>query len=182
MDKLLIHGGKKLKGTVKTSGSKNAALPCMAATLLAEGNYTLTNIPDVADIRTMGKLLRHIGLEVSTDLHTYTFTHSRALLPEAPYDIVKTMRASSLVLGPMLAKCKKASVSLPGGCAIGARPLDLNLKALEAMGANITLEGGYIHAEAKRLHGTTIHFDNVTVTGTENIMMAATLARSEERR
>ena len=176
MDKLIIHGGRKLKGTVQVSGAKNAALPCMAATILASGIHTLHNIPQVADIRTMGKLLHHIGMEVSSDSNTQTLKHSNTSALEAPYDIVKTMRASSLVLGPMLARFGRARVSLPGGCAIGARPLNLHLKALEAMGAKITLEEGYINAEAKRLRGAMVYFDSVTVTGTENMIMAATLA------
>src|SRR3989338_9084281 len=124
----------------------------------------------------MGKLLHHIGMEVSSDSNTQTLKHSNTSALEAPYDIVKTMRASSLVLGPMLARLGRARVSLPGGCAIGARPLNLHLKALEAMGAKITLEEGYINAEAKRLRGAMVYFDSVTVTGTENMIMAATLA------
>jgi UDP-N-acetylglucosamine 1-carboxyvinyltransferase len=203
MDKLIIHGGSRLKGSVRVSGAKNAALPNMAATLLASGKHELDNIPQVADVRTMQKLLAHTGavctfnsearskkqetgnigqyhhascfmLHASDSLEIDT---SHANHPEAPYDIVKTMRASSLVLGPMLAKFGKAHVSLPGGCAIGARPLNLHLKALELMGAKIKLNEGYINAESKRLHGAIINFDNVTVTGTENIMMAATLAK-----
>ncbi len=175
MDKLIIQGGAKLKGSVKISGAKNAALPCMAAAILAEGKHTLHRLPHVADIKTMAKLLDYIGISVSLD-HASTLNHSKEYKAEAPYDIVKTMRASSLVLGPMLARFGSARVSLPGGCAIGARPLNLHLKALEAMGAKINLEEGYINAEAKRLKGAMIHFDNTTVTGTENIMMAATLA------
>lgn len=178
MDKLIIHGGKKLKGSVKISGAKNAALPCMAATLLADGEHKLHDLPNIADIRTMAKLLSYVGIEISSsDSNTSTLKHSNTLRPEAPYDIVKTMRASSLILGPMLAKFGRARVSLPGGCSIGARPMNLHLKALEAMGAKITIEEGYINAETKRLHGAVITFDNVTVTGTENIMMAAALAK-----
>ncbi len=175
MDKLIVTGGRKLKGTVRVSGAKNAALPCMAATILANGTHRLHNLPQVADVRTMGRLLNHIG--ISTE-NTGSFANAQDDKNlNAPYDIVKTMRASSLILGPMLAKFGRASVSMPGGCAIGARPLNLHLRALEAMGAKITLEEGYVNAEAKRLHGATINFDNVTVTGTENIMMAATLAK-----
>ncbi len=183
MDKLIITGGRKLKGTVCISGAKNAALPCMAATILANGTHRLHNLPQVADVRTMSKLLGHIGAEIFPPLAKggeggfLQITTPPSCNPSAPYDIVKTMRASSLILGPMLAKFGRASVSMPGGCAIGARPLNLHLKALEAMGAKITLEEGYVNAEAKRLHGATINFDNVTVTGTENIMMAATLAK-----
>lgn len=205
MDKLIIHGGKRLKGSVKIGGAKNAALPCLAATILAEGRHTLHNIPQVADVRTMVKLLQHIGVvaeftlpnnvvptlrsgisnppdlkvgttEKTTEENVACFATTNLKNPEAPYDIVKTMRASSLVLGPMLARFGRARVSLPGGCAIGARPLNLHLKALESMGAKITIDGGYIESHASRLHGANIHFDNVTVTGTENIMMAAVLA------
>lgn len=177
MDKLIIHGGKKLRGSVRISGAKNAALPCLAATILADGTHTLENIPQVDDILTMSKLLRHIGIEISADRNTCVLKHSGDCNPIAPYEIVKTMRASSLVLGPMLARFGSARVSLPGGCAIGARPLNLHLKALEAMGADISIEDGYIQGRAKKLRGVAICFDNVTVTGTENIMMAATLAR-----
>jgi UDP-N-acetylglucosamine 1-carboxyvinyltransferase len=177
MDKLIIHGGRRLKGSVCVSGAKNAALPCMAAAILADGEHVLRNMPHVADIRTMAKLLSHVGVEASFNDGSFTLYNRGDLRPEAPYDIVRTMRASSLVLGPMLARCGEAKVSLPGGCAIGARPLNLHLKALEAMGAKISIEEGYIIAHAKRLTGATIRFDGVTVTGTENIMMAATLAK-----
>ncbi|MBI2342517.1 MAG: UDP-N-acetylglucosamine 1-carboxyvinyltransferase [Deltaproteobacteria bacterium] len=177
MDKLIIKGGKKLKGVVQISGAKNSALPNMAASILASGTHELANIPQVADVRTMRKLLAHTGAVCTAGSGTISIDTSHANKPEAPYDIVKTMRASSLVLGPMLARFGRAHVSLPGGCAIGARPLNLHLKALESMGAKINLDEGYINAESKRLHGATINFDGVTVTGTENIMMAATLAK-----
>jgi len=177
MDKLIIHGGRKLKGSVRISGAKNAALPCMAATVLASGQHKLHNLPQVADIKTMERLLSHIGIEISQDSNSFTLTHSRTSAYDAPYDIVKTMRASSLILGPLLARHGRSRVSLPGGCSIGARPMNLHLKALSAMGAEISIEEGYINAKAKRLGGATIPFDNVTVTGTENIMMAAVLAK-----
>ncbi|MBI2092399.1 MAG: UDP-N-acetylglucosamine 1-carboxyvinyltransferase, partial [Deltaproteobacteria bacterium] len=177
MDKLIIKGGKKLKGVVQISGAKNSALPNMAASILASGTHELANIPQVADVRTMRKLLAHTGAVCTAGSGTISIDTSHANKPEAPYDIVKTMRASSLVLGPMLARFGRAHVSLPGGCAIGARPLNLHLKALESMGAKIKLDEGYINAESKRLHGATINFDGVTVTGTENIMMAAALAK-----
>lgn len=176
MDKLIINGGRKLKGTARVSGAKNAALPCMAAAILAGGEHRLDNIPQVADTRTMARLLNHIGITTERRGTTYALKHLNTYAPVAPYDIVKTMRASSLVLGPMLAMFGEARVSLPGGCTIGARPMNLHLKALEAMGAEVSIEEGYINARAKRLRGAVIHFDNVTVTGTENIMMAATLA------
>ena len=176
MDKLIIKGGKHLKGTVRISGAKNASLPCMAASILAEGTHTLKNVPHVADIRTMAKLLCHIGIEATEQNGVYTLHHAGKYCSEAPYDIVKTMRASSLVLGPMIARFGHAKVSLPGGCAIGARPLNLHIKALEAMGVEFKLDEGYITGHTKKLRGANIHFDNVTVTGTENIIMAAVLA------
>ena len=175
MDKLRVEGGTPLKGEVRISGAKNCALPLMAATLLASGKHCFNNVPRLRDITTMRSLLVHMGavcehdseLEVDTsDIHTLT----------APYELVKTMRASALVLGPMLARYRRARVSLPGGCAIGARPINLHLKALEQMGVEIVLEHGYVVGEAKRLRGADIRFDQVTVTGTENIMMAACLA------
>jgi UDP-N-acetylglucosamine 1-carboxyvinyltransferase len=176
MDELIIEGGRRLKGTVTVSGAKNAALPLMAATILAPGKHILSNVPEVADLRTMKKLLSFIGAEVTGE-HPIHIDSTGMTEYEAPYDIVKTMRASSLVLGPLLARFGRARVSMPGGCAIGARPLNLHLKALEQMGADITLAEGYIEAKAKRLKGATISFDHVTVTGTENIMMAATAAK-----
>jgi len=176
MDKLIIKGGRHLKGSVEISGAKNAALPCMAASILAEGTHVLKNVPHVADIKTMAKLLCHIGIEASEIDGVYTLHHAGKYCSEAPYDIVKTMRASSLVLGPMIARFGHAKVSLPGGCAIGARPLNLHVKALEAMGVDFKLDEGYITGRTKKLRGANIHFDNVTVTGTENIIMAAVLA------
>ncbi len=176
MDKIVIQGGEKIRGKVKVSGSKNAALPIMTACILASGWSDIRNLPELRDIRTMGKLLEGLGIEVKfgkkrVKIHTNGFSNFIA-----PYDLVRTMRASVLVLGPLVARLGKARVSLPGGCAIGARPIDLHLKALEAMGAKIKIEKGYVEAEAKRLKGAKIKFESVTVTGTENILMAATLA------
>jgi len=151
MDKLIITGGKKLKGVVNVSGAKNAALPCMAAVLLAEGEHRLANVPQVADIGTMARLLGHIGILVNRESGSEVLKNPGEYLPEAPYEIVKTMRASSLVLGPMLARMGRAKVSLPGGCAIGARPMDLHLKALESMGVEFELKEGYIFGRVKRL-------------------------------
>lgn len=178
MDKLVIEGRAPLSGEVGVSGAKNAILPLMAASILADGPLTLDNVPDLKDLSTMARLLRHMG-------GTAEMAGGRALLdlsalsaPEAPYELVKTMRASALVLGPLLARHGRARVSLPGGCAIGARPIDLHLSALERMGATIDLDGGYVTARAPKggLRGAGIRFGTVTVTGTENIMMAAALA------
>jgi UDP-N-acetylglucosamine 1-carboxyvinyltransferase len=179
MDKILIEGGVPLRGEVRASGAKNAALPIVAAALLAEGEHVVTNLPDLADVRTLGKLLRHMGCEAErTDPHRAYVRVPRALKPEAPYELVKTMRASVLALGPLVARWGEARVSLPGGCAIGARPIDPHLKALTALGAEIQLEHGYVNARAAhgRLRGATFTFDVQTVTGTENVMMAASLA------
>ncbi len=180
MDKILIHGGRPLKGKVSLSGAKNAALPIMAATLLTEGISTLTNLPALRDIQTHKKLLSWLGVsleEVSpAELRLNT---SRVKGWEAPYDLVKTMRASILVLGPLLARLGKARVSLPGGCAIGARPINLHLKGLEQMGARLELKHGYVEAKARQLKGAEIVFDLPTVTGTENLMMAAALAKGK---
>lgn len=176
MDKLIIHGGKRLKGEVRISGAKNAALPLMAATLLTEGNNTFSNIPYLKDITTIIELMRKLGVEVN-GRDVVEINASNLNSYEAPYDLVKTMRASILVLGPLVARLGKARVSLPGGCAIGPRPIDLHLKSLENMGVKITLDSGYIIAECKKLLGSRIYFDVSTVTGTENIMMAATLAK-----
>ena len=178
MDKIVIAGGRPLKGKIRISGSKNAALPIMAATLLTEGRSELSNLPKLADIRTMAALLENLGLKVAR-WNGKAKVHSNGYRGhEAPYDLVKTMRASVLVLGPLVARKGKARVSLPGGCAIGARPIDMHLKGLEAMGAKIKVEHGYVEAAAKKgLKGARIHFDTVTVTGTENLMMAATLAK-----
>lgn len=176
MDKIIIQGGKPLNGIVKISGAKNSALPIMAAGLLAEGTSVLKNIPDLLDIRTLIKLLEGFGAKVQFNQDQITLNAHHITNTEAPYELVKTMRASVVVLGPLLARMGKARVSLPGGCAIGARPIDRHLKAFEAMGAEIKVEAGYVEATAKKLHGATIIFDDITVTGTENVMMAAVLA------
>ncbi len=176
MDKIVIKGGEKLKGRVKISGSKNAALPIMAATILSSGWNEIRNLPDLRDIQTMSRLLENLGLKSQISRHRVKIHTNGFKNHIASYDLVKTMRASVLVLGPLLARLGKARVSLPGGCAIGARPIDLHLKALEAMGAQIKIEGGYVEASCDRLKGVPIEFGTVTVTGTENIMMAATLA------
>jgi UDP-N-acetylglucosamine 1-carboxyvinyltransferase len=182
MDRFKIHGGKKLKGTVQISGAKNAALPAMAATLLTSDPVTLQNIPRVRDIITMAKLLAHMRCQVSSpDLPPSAFTirAENVSMQEAPYELVKTMRASVLTLGPLVARFGHAKVSLPGGCAIGARPVDLHIQALEALGAETKVEHGYVEARAKRLRGTTFRFPKITVTGTENILTAAVLADGE---
>lgn len=177
MESLKIKGGRPLKGDVEISGAKNAALPVMAAALLTGGAHSLKRIPNLRDIATMGKLLSYMGAEYHYDQGTVTLETTRIKKHEAPYDLVKTMRAAVLVLGPLVARFGNASVSLPGGCAIGARPINLHLMGLEKMGARITLESGYVHARASRLKGATICFDMPTVTGTENLMMAACLAK-----
>jgi len=179
MDKIVIQGGRPLRGKVKISGSKNSALPLMAASLLTKERVVLTNVPNLMDIRTMIKLLNHLGVGSTNLLKRLSFSAKEIRKQEAPYELVRKMRASILVLGPLLARTGKARVSLPGGCAIGARPINLHLKALEAMGAKIKLDAGYVEASCKRLKGATIVFDDVTVTGTENIMMAAALAKGE---
>ncbi len=186
MDKLIIKGGAQLKGEVKISGAKNAALPIIAATLLATDNVTLTNVPKLKDISTMIALLKGLGAQVVVNDNTSTVqVLARTAEPNdklvAPYELVKTMRASIVVLGPLLARFGKADVSLPGGCAIGSRPVDLHLKALKSMGADIEIVNGYIRARCKRgkLVGKTLVFDTVTVTGTENIIMAAVLAEGK---
>lgn len=176
MDKILIEGGHRLEGRVAVSGAKNAALPLMCAGLLAEGPVTLHNVPDLMDVRTAAKLLRNMGVSVAFDADTVIIDAARLENPEAPYELVKTMRASILVLGPLVARYGRARVSLPGGCAIGERPINLHLKGLEALGATIRLVGGYVEAEARRLKGERIYLDIATVTGTENLMMAAVLA------
>lgn len=175
MDKIVIEGGKPLYGDVRISGAKNAALPVMASALLTEGTNTFHNIPDLVDIKTIKKLLMNMGLQIDGD-ETCRINADKITNCDAPYDLVKTMRASILVLGPLVARMGVARVSLPGGCAIGARPVNLHLKALEDMGAHVELNSGYIEARAKKLKGADIYFDLQTVTGTENIMMAATLA------
>lgn len=176
MDKLVIEGGVPLRGEISISGAKNAALPLMAASLLACGKHSFTNVPRLRDIHTMCNLLGHMGAS-SEHGATLNIDSGNIRTLEAPYRLVKTMRASVLVLGPMLARHGFARVSLPGGCAIGARPINLHLSGLQQMGADIELEHGYVVARADRLRGANIIFDLVTVTGTENLMMAATLAR-----
>jgi UDP-N-acetylglucosamine 1-carboxyvinyltransferase len=183
MDKFVVRGGNPLVGSVRISGAKNAALPAMAAAILTDEPIILENIPDVRDIQTERKLLVAMGAEVELGYgraaHRTTI-HCRNLVnPEAAYDVVKTMRASTLVLGPLVARMGRARVSLPGGCAIGARPIDLHIKGLETLGATIIQEHGYIEAAAERLRGGHITFDKITVTGTEDLMMAAALAEGE---
>lgn len=177
MDKLVIRGGKRLKGVVEISGAKNAALPIMAASLLSTGYSNVLNVPGLKDIMTMGRLLANLGAGFHYDNSKVTISTEKIRIFEAPYDLVRTMRASILVLGPLLAKYGRAKVSLPGGCAIGARPINLHLMGLEKMGAEIKLASGYVVAKAKRLKGASIYFDMPTVTGTENLMMAASLAK-----
>ena len=193
MDKLVIRGGNPLLGTVRISGAKNAALPCMAAALLTDEPVILENVPQVRDIETTRKLLAAMGAEVELGYgraqHRTTICARTLAAPEASYELVKTMRASTLVLGPLLARCGRAHVSLPGGCAIGARPIDLHIKGLERLGAKITQEHGYVEAvvdpsksdpsKGGRLQGAEIVFDRITVTGTEDLLMAATLAEGE---
>ncbi len=177
MDSFVINGGRPLKGVIDIGGAKNAALPIMAATLLSAGVNNLKNIPEMRDIRTMMQLLTHMGAEGSCQNDIFCIDTTRIKRHEAPYELVKTMRASVLVLGPLVARYGRAKVSLPGGCAIGARPINLHLMGLQKMGAKIELESGYVIARAKRLKGATIYFDTPTVTGTENLLMAASLAK-----
>lgn len=179
MDKLLITGGYRLNGDVTISGAKNAALPILCAGLLTADDLVLSNVPSLQDVSTMLKLLRQMGLAVTQENGVVTLNGAGVNHWEAPYDMVKTMRASILVLGPLLARFGEAKVSLPGGCAIGSRPVDQHIKGLQAMGAEITIEAGYIHAKAKRLKGAKIVTDMITVTGTENFLMAAALADGE---
>jgi UDP-N-acetylglucosamine 1-carboxyvinyltransferase len=177
MDKLVIEGGRRLEGEVRVSGAKNAALPIRCAALLTPEPLTLTNVPRLNDVRTMSALLAQMGVRLEAgDAGAMTLDAAHIDWPLAPYELVKTMRASILALGPLLARCGEARVSLPGGCAIGLRPVDQHIKGLQAMGAEIDLTHGYINARAARLTGTSFVFDVVTVTGTENLMMAATLA------
>ena len=177
MDKLLVHGGVRLKGEVRISGAKNAALPIMCAALLSAAPLRLANVPHLRDVTTLLNLLGGMGVAVSLDEKLgLELDACRLHTPLAPYELVKTMRASILVLGPLLARCGEARVSLPGGCAIGQRPVDLHIKGLQAMGADIRVEHGYIIARSERLKGARIFSDLVTVTGTENLMMAACLA------
>ncbi len=180
MDQIRIVGGKPLEGTVRISGAKNAALPDLCAALLTDQPVRLSNVPEVRDMRTLGRLLSELGADVCFEVGgTVEIKASHLTSVEAPYELVKTMRASVLVLGPLLAREGRARVSLPGGCAIGARPINLHLQALEKMGARIMVDHGYVDAQAGRLRGTEISFDLITVTGTENLMMAACLAEGE---
>jgi UDP-N-acetylglucosamine 1-carboxyvinyltransferase len=176
LDKFIIHGDKKLSGTVEISGSKNAALPIMVATLLAPGKYTINNVPRLRDVRTMAHLLRIIGAKIEFENHSLVIDTLRADFPEAPYELVKTMRASVYVLGPLLARFGRARVSLPGGCAWGPRPVDLHMKGMEKLGAKLELDQGYIVARTSQLKGNHIHFDTSSVGATGNVMMAAVLA------
>lgn len=175
MDKIIIVGGEKLRGDVQISGAKNASLPVMVSSLLAPGWSTFFNVPNLVDIKTIKKLLRNLGAKIEGE-GTVRINTEGINNCEAPYDLVKTMRASVLVLGPLVARLGVARVSLPGGCAIGARPVNLHIKALQDLGAEVELKDGYVEAKARRLKGATIYFDIPTVTGTENIMMAACLA------
>ena len=179
MDKLLIRGGKRLSGDVTISGAKNAALPILCAGLLTDGDLVLSNVPHLQDVVTITGLMKQMGLRVQENGDQMVLNGNDITRPEAPYELVKTMRASILVLGPLLARFGQAKVSLPGGCAIGSRPVDQHIKGLQAMGAEIHIEGGYIHAKAKRLKGARIVTDMITVTGTENLLMAAVLADGE---
>lgn len=177
MNKLLIRGGRPLQGEVRISGAKNAALPIMCASLLAAGPLELENVPHLMDVSTMAKLLAQMGVRIERGAGARMTLQADVIRePVAPYDLVRTMRASILVLGPLVARCGRAKVSLPGGCAIGQRPVDQHLKGLAAMGVRLSVDHGYIHAEASKLTGARIVMDLVTVTGTENLMMAAALA------
>lgn len=176
MDKIIVEGGRSLEGEVKISGAKNAALPILISSLLTDGWNTYTNVPDLRDIQSTKDLLAHLGAKVKTDKDTVQIDAGGVSNHEAPYDLVRKMRASILVLGPLLARLKKARVSLPGGCAIGARPINLHLKGLALLGAKIELKHGYVEATADHLTGEEIYMDISTVTGTENLMMAAVLA------
>src|SRR6266511_539061 len=182
MDKIVIEGGAHLRGEVVVSGAKNAALPLLASSLLTGGPCTFKNVPQLNDVATMGKLLVQLGCEVDTSGRTTVVapppaSAARRRTFEAPYELVKTMRAGVLVLGPLVARFGRARVSLPGGCAIGERPIDQHLKGLQAMGAQVSLSHGYVECEAKRLRGARILLDIPTVTGCENLMIAAALAR-----
>ncbi|HXR76595.1 MAG TPA: UDP-N-acetylglucosamine 1-carboxyvinyltransferase [Bryobacteraceae bacterium] len=180
MDKFRIRGGARLEGELPVSGAKNSALPALAACLLTEEKVTLRRIPQVRDIRTMEKLLSYTGASVEDEAGTVTVQADGIQNAEAPYEIVKTMRASSLAMGPLLGRCGRARVSMPGGCAIGARPINLHVSALEQLGAQVEQTHGYFEATAPNgLRGGEIHFDRITVTGTEDVMMAAVLARGE---
>lgn len=176
MEKLVIEGGCRLNGEVSISGAKNAALPIMVAAILGSGTSTIYNVPALRDVFTMGRLLGRLGTDIDTDDNKVQLNTEGIKSFEAPYDLVKTMRASVLVLGPLLSRFGKAKISLPGGCAIGERPINLHITGLKKMGAEITLSGGYISASAKRLKGALLNLDIPTVTGTENLMMAGVLA------
>src|SRR5512141_3157091 len=176
MDRTVITGGKPLRGEVQIGGAKNAALPILASTILGGGECVITNVPRVVDVVTMGKLLGILGAKVQFEGNRAVINAAVITSTQAPYDLVKTMRASVLVLGPLLARWGEAKVSLPGGCAIGSRPVNLHLAGLAKLGADISIEHGYITARAKRLKGAQIYCDTTTVTGTENLMTAASLA------
>jgi UDP-N-acetylglucosamine 1-carboxyvinyltransferase len=177
MDQILVEGGRSLKGEVKISGAKNAALPILVSALLTDGWNTFTNVPDLRDVESIKLLLSHLGARMEEKGDTVRINASSLNNHQAPYDLVRKMRASILVLGPLVARLKKAKVSLPGGCAIGARPINLHLKGLASLGAAIELKHGYVVAATDGLKGADIYFDTVTVTGTENLMMAAVLAK-----
>ena len=179
LDKIRIHGGKRLKGEVTISGSKNAALPLLALTVLGNKPCTIHNVPHLEDIKNMIKILDHLGAKVTQEKNTITVDATKLTSFDAPYDIVRKMRASVVFMGPLLAKYGEAKISLPGGCAIGVRPIDLHLKAFEALGADIHIEEGYVLAKAKKLKGCKFFFDKITVTGTMNVMMAAAYAEGE---
>lgn len=180
MEKMLIQGGSPLKGTVKVSGAKNAALPAIAACLLTGGWHRISRVPKLKDIETIKKIMSKMGVLFRQEEEGVLSINSESMTRSvAPYDLVRTMRASILLLGPLLARLSEATISMPGGCAIGARPVDLHLKALSAMGVEMFLEGGYIHAKVQRLRGAEVFFDVPTVTGTENIMMAAVRAKGQ---
>ena len=179
MKSIYIIGGKKLTGEVVISGAKNAALPILAAGLLCGGRHRIANVPQLADVTTFGRILQNMGIAFERQGHNILIDSTGLANPEAPYDLVRTMRASVLVLGPLVARMGRARVSLPGGCAIGARPINLHLMGLEKLGATVEIEHGYVVASAKKLRGAHICFDTVTVTGTENLMMAAALAEGE---
>ena len=186
MDRFRIQGGTPLRGTVRASGAKNAALPCLAASLLTDEPVVLRNLPSVRDIRTTCQVLSSLGVTVGEDAKSWSWppvterkleVHAAKLSTvEVPWELMRTMRASSLILGPLVARTGEARVALPGGCAIGARPIDLHIKGLERLGAVITTEHGNVIARAKRLRGQRIYFERITVTGTEDLLMAATLA------
>ena len=179
MEKILIEGGYKLEGEVEISGSKNAVLPLMAASILAEGVSSFTNVPDLADVKTMASLLEILGAEVEFENSKLSIDTTKLASYTAPYDLVKTMRASVLVLGPLIARFGKARVSLPGGCAIGERPIDQHIKGFQRLGAKISIDEGYVNSKVDKLKGSVIPFDVSTVTGTENVILASVLAEGE---